>query len=86
MVTISKDSLKEILILEELAKLHATEARIRRFEDKYQLSFEAFSKKIKDREVFEEYDDFIEWKAYQEFKGATKQKIADIRDGNFQIS
>ena len=86
MVTISKDSLKEIIILEELAKLHATEARIRRFEDKYQLSFEAFSKKIKDQEVFEEYDDFIEWKAYQELKGAIKQKIGDIRDGNFQIS
>ena len=86
MVTINKDTLKEILILEEMAKLHATEARLNFFENKYQLSLEAFFNKIKDQEVFEEYDDFIEWKAYQELKNAINQKIADLRDGNFQIS
>ena len=86
MVTINKDTLKEILVLEELAKLHATKARIKQFEDKYRLSFEAFSQKIKDKEIFEEYDDFIEWKAYQQLRNAINQKIADIKDGNFQIS
>lgn len=86
MITIDKTALGELLIMEELANLHATKSRLSYFERKYETSFEDFRKKVNKEEVYNEYDDFIEWKAFLDRKAALEQKISSIKSGQFRIS
>ena len=86
MITINKKEISDLLLMEEYAKLHATESKLAFFEKKYNLSFEVFKEKILSKEVFDEYDDFIEWKAFKDRKSSILEKIASIKDGEFQVS
>lgn len=60
-----KSFVKSQTLLILLAKIEKYEAEAKRFEKKYGTDFEHFKKKIdaqKDREVFEEEDDYLDWR------------------------
>ncbi len=86
MLSYSKEDLRNLLLMEELAKLHAAKSRISSFETKYGKPFSEFKQQVASKELFEEYDDFIEWKALIDHKLSLERKISDIRSGQFQVS
>lgn len=63
MVQISKQSVQEWMIFDYLAKKHRFQDTINRFERKYGMTYTEFEKRLDtaDKEVFEEWDDNIDW-------------------------
>ena len=57
------------------------------FENKYQKSYEAFEKEIKNakEEDFEKWDNYLEWKAYKKIQSKYYEEKEDIENGNFKI-
>lgn len=87
MVVVSKQNIGNILLLEAFGELHQLREKLRFFQGKYQQDFETFSRKLRDEEEnFEQFDDYIEWKAYTKSLLETKKKIEDLKHGNFQIN
>jgi hypothetical protein len=60
-----KDNLNKIFSMYEK---HIIEEKIRLYEKKYSTTFEKFEEKVNESntEKFEEWDDYIEWKAYNQ--------------------
>lgn len=87
MITISKSNISEWLLLDTYSEMHIAKDKLRFFQKKYSTSFSEFEKKINtERENFEHYDDYIEWKAYTHIMQSVEKKIYDIRNGNVKIS
>lgn len=80
-ITVTKDELREYEKLKIISQLTPVKEKIRLFESKYKSSFEQFEKQLKEeKEDFEKWDDYIEWKAYIEtFKDLTT-KLKEIED------
>jgi len=73
--------------METLAEFHKVREKLRFFQEKYHRDFETFSIEIeREEENFEHFDDYMEWKAYIQLFGDIKQKIEDIKNGNFQLA
>ncbi|MFO8234543.1 MAG: hypothetical protein R6U04_03945 [Bacteroidales bacterium] len=70
--------------MEAYADLHKVKDKISLFEKKYNLNFEKLIHS--EKENFEKYDDYIEWKAYIAQLKDLQQKIKDIKRGKLQIS
>jgi hypothetical protein len=79
-ISISREEIKEYEKLKVISELALTKQRILLFESKYNLQFEIFEKKIKEKskEEFAEWDDYIEWKAYKEKEIHLKEKMDQI--------
>jgi len=76
-----------MFLMETLAEFHKVREKLRFFQEKYHRDFETFSIEIeKEEENFEHFDDYMEWKAYIQLFGDIKQKIEDIKNGNFQLA
>ena len=86
MVTISKKDISLLFIMEEYAKLHEIEAVLNSFEKKYNTDFLSFQKLINKHEDFEQFEDYIAWKANIDYLIDVKQNIEDLKNGKFQIS
>ena len=87
MITISKENISSVLLMEAYAELYHTREKISFFENKCHLNFKEFDRKIKSKqENFQSYDDYIEWKAYLKLLNDTEQKINDLRNGNFTVA
>ena len=87
MVTVQKSSIAKHLILEAYAELFTIEDKISFFQKKYNQSFEKFQQKLKSSdEKFETYDDYNEWKAYQNMLNHLKKKIKDLKNGDFTVA
>lgn len=87
MVQVSKQAVKQWMLFEHLAKKHRFQDTITMFERKYNTSLESFEKHIEtaDKEVFEEWDDYIDWKAAHEFLTRINAKISDIKNGDIEL-
>ena len=57
-------SVSQIKKMVRLYELHIIREKLSLFEKKYGKSFKAFEKEVKEREDFERWDDYLEWKAY----------------------
>ena len=80
-ITVSSDEIKEYEKLKIISQLTPVKEKLRYFEKKYGCSFEEFERKLKEREEnFEEWDDYIEWKAYTESLKDLEQKLREIKD------
>ncbi|GAB3780011.1 hypothetical protein GCM10028818_31460 [Spirosoma horti] len=57
------------------------------FERKYGMPLELFEKRFEtaEKEVYEEWDDYIDWKAAHEFLLRLNVKIQDIKNGNIEL-
>ena len=87
MVIIHKQNIVDMLLMETLAELHQVREKLRFFQEKYRQDFEKFSIEIEEEEEnFEHFDDYMEWKAYTQLFGDLKQKIEDLKHGNFQVA
>jgi len=61
----STDEIKEYEKLKIISQIAPIKEKIKIFEKKYQCNFREFKNKIKEnKEKYEEWDDYIEWKAY----------------------
>ncbi|MTI86157.1 MAG: hypothetical protein FH756_20260 [Firmicutes bacterium] len=73
------DEVKEYKKLKLISEMVPIKERIKLFENRYDCNFKNFEKKIKNQaENFELWDDYIEWKAYQEKFDNIKEKIGKI--------
>jgi len=64
-----RDALKGIIREQAKTKIYYYEKKIRDLKSKYKMDFRDFKKIIegrKEEEVFEEWDDFIQWASYEE--------------------
>ena len=64
-----KSFVKNQVLLIMMAKMEKYEAEIKRFEVKYHMDFKSFQEKIeglKNREVFTEEDDYLDWRFAKE--------------------
>lgn len=88
MTNLNQSKIKDYYLTEVLYNLHTVESKISLFENKYQAKFEDFSKRIntKNQENFEEWDDYIEWKAYIKSRDELLKQKQDIESGNINIS
>ena len=87
MITISKNNISEWLLLDVYSEMHIAKDKIRFFEKKYTCSFSEFEKRVfSEKEDIEQYDDYIEWKAYINVLKSAENKIMDIKNGRVKIS
>ncbi|MBW2014994.1 MAG: hypothetical protein JRF31_12370 [Deltaproteobacteria bacterium] len=73
-----KSFVKNQALIMMMAKMEKYEAEIKRFEVKYRMNFEGFQDKIKgvkNKEVFKEEDDYLDWRfAKESLARLTRQK------------
>ncbi len=88
MVIVDKQTLIHWMLLDSFSKESHYREKIRMFEKKYKIQFEEFEKRIESsaKESFEEWDDYIDWKAYKNFLSRLEDRIHDIRNGNIQLA
>ena len=88
MVEVSKQSVQQWMLFDYLTKKHRFQDIINVFERKYGIPLEAFEKRFEtaEKEVYEEWDDHIDWKAAHEFLIRINTKIQDIKSGNIKIT
>ncbi len=79
---ISKDDLIEYEKLRIMSEIALLKVKINLFEKKYGCSFREFEKKIleKSEEVFDEWDDYMEWKAYEESLKELEMKLREVEN------
>ena len=64
-ITVSKEEVKGFEKLKAISQIAPIKERIRFFETKYGCTLGEFKNKIKqEKEDFEKWDEYIEWKAY----------------------
>ena len=87
MITVDKQDIGQLLLLDYLASLHSAQENLRLFERKYQTSLEKFSASLKasEQEDFEAWDDYMEWKALQRVSDDLSKKIDAIKNGYFEV-
>jgi len=88
MITVQKEDVATWLVAEYLAASHATNEKIRLFERKYSRTWEEFSEAVKKApdEDFDQWDDYIEWKACVKVAEELAFKIHEVRLGNFEVT
>jgi len=77
MRTINKNEVASSLLLENLSELNAVKDKLTNFAKKYSTTFGSFEKKIKSKkkENFKEWDDYMEWKAFENIKKELSEKM-----------
>ena len=88
MRVIPKSEISQYLTLDTLAKLNKYKRILKSYEDKYQCTFKQFEKRVKSSktEVFEEWDDYIEWQAFYHFNKSLNEKLKDLKNGHFKVA
>ncbi|ADB58830.1 hypothetical protein [Archaeoglobus profundus] len=79
---VTKKEVLEYKKLEVISQIASVKSKIELFESKYGCKFEEFEKnlKAKQEENFEEWDDYIEWKAYVRTLKELEEKLREIED------
>ncbi len=87
MVQVSKQAVQQWMLVDCMAKKNQYEEKISHFEKKYGKPYSEFEQHIEttDQEVFEEWDDYIDWGAYVEFLVHVNETIREIKLGNIQM-
>ena len=88
MIVIDKQRVADWMLLSYHAEQKQLHDKIVIYENKYSQPFKEFEKNIKQKEneSFDEWDDYIEWKAYNDFYSQITKMINDIKSGNFQVA
>jgi len=78
-IIISKDEIIEYEKLKVISEITLTKEKMTLFEKKYGCSIDEFRKKMEDSdESFEEWDDYIEWKANFELLKDLENKLIEL--------
>lgn len=88
MQTLSKQQVSNWVLLDYYAQKQIFQEKIHFLEKKHATDFISFEQQIEQAsdENFEAWDDYIEWKAYQQFLSELLIKIDDIKHGDFQMA
>ena len=88
MTIIEISTLKNLYYANILYQLHLAEDKLHYFESKYEMEFERFEAGIKSskEENFEQWDDYMEWKAFKKNYLDLSGQKKDIEDGNFKMA
>ena len=88
MVQVSKQSVQQWMLIDYLAQKHRFEEKIALMEKKYGMTYAEFEKRIEtaEKEIFEEWDDSIDWGAYEGFLDELNGQIEEIKRGNFELA
>jgi hypothetical protein len=88
MIVIGKEKVAEWMLLSYLSEQRYYKEKIRAMEKKYETTFEKFESKVKScgKEVFANWDDYIDWKAYHKLNIDISKMIEDVRLGNFKVA
>jgi hypothetical protein len=87
MQVIDKQSVADILAMESLAELHKARETIQLFEQKHGKIFARFEEDIgKGDEQFDEYDDYIDWKAAVKWQDELERRISELKHGYFKVA
>ncbi|MFO0794189.1 MAG: hypothetical protein U0586_08985 [Candidatus Brocadiaceae bacterium] len=77
-IAVDKTDVLNFLKLNLVSEIQSIKKSLELFEIRYDKSFKEFEKEVlEDTEVFEKWDDYMEWKAYNE---AYKNKSRDLRN------
>jgi hypothetical protein len=78
---VSKEEIIEYEKLKIISQIASTKSKIELFESKYGCNFEEFERRVKTgKEKFEEWDDYIEWKAYVESLRDLESRLKEIEN------
>lgn len=88
MITVQKQSVINLLMVEYMADFHAVNDELRFLEHKYNQTWDVFSQAVKSasEEDFEQWDDYIEWKGYVRAANNLAIKMDEVKHGNFEIA
>lgn len=87
MWTVSKDDVADLLRLDVMARLREAKEKESLFERVHQQSFEAFEQDVlRGNEDFEQWDDYVEWKAYRNVRQDLEQKMDALNRGDFEVA
>lgn len=87
MVQVTKQTVQQWVMIDYLAQKHHYGEMVGQMERKYGMTYAEFEKHIEsaEKEVFDEWDDYIDWGAYVGYLGEVSQQIEEIKQGNFQL-
>jgi hypothetical protein len=88
MVRVDKHQIGNLLLVGLLSERNLYLSKIRQFENRHHLSFEAFEEKVNtaSQDDFENWDDLIDWKANLSLLAKTEEQITDVRNGNIEMA
>lgn len=87
MWTVSKNEVADLLRLDLMARLREAKEKESLYRRTHQQSFEAFEQTVRQgEEDFEQWDDYVEWKAYRKVRRDLEQKIDALRRGDFEVA
>ncbi len=87
MLTIKKSEIADGLLLALLSDMHVVKDKLAYFEKKYNVSYEVFEQTVKTQEEnYQQWDDYIEWKAYINMLKDINRKISDINNADFEVN
>lgn len=87
MVQVTKQSVQQWAMFDYLSKKHRFQSTITQMERKYGMTLAEFEKYIEtsEKEVFEEWDDNIEWSAAVGMLADVLQSIEEIKRGAIEV-
>ena len=88
MVIIDKEKVKDIYYANMMCEYHKVTEKIRLFTKKYSVSFEQFEKDTKgsEKEDFGKWDDYMEWKGYENVLQDLIKEKKELEDGDYKVS
>jgi len=87
MIQVTKQAVQQWVMIDYLAQKHRFQATIDRMERKYGMTLDEFEKHIEtsETEVFEEWDDNIDWSAAVGMLPDVIQSIEEIKNGQIEL-
>ena len=87
MIKVDKDHVSMLMLSEVYSEKNKAEEKIRLSKHRYQTDLLDFEKQLFiNDEDFNKYDDYMEWKAYENYLKDIDEKIAEIKSGNIQVA
>ena len=87
MIQVTKQAVQQWVMIDYLAQKHRFQATIDRMERKYGMTLDEFEKHIEnsETEVFEEWDDNIDWSAAVGMLPDVIKSIEEIKNGQIEF-
>ena len=87
MIQVTKQAVQQWVMIDYLAQKHRFQATIDRLERKYGMTLDEFEKHIEnsETEVFEEWDDDIDWSAAVGMLPDVIKSIEEIKNGQIEF-
>jgi len=87
MIKVEREHISMLMLAEAYSEKHKTEEKILFFKKKYNKEFNNFEKQVySEEENFTKYDDYMEWKAYENYLQEINKRIKELQNGNIQVA